>query len=55
MRMRYCLEFGEIGLHIFVRETNEGSLVAHLVAVVRRTEHRYALACKEKKLQKSMR
>jgi len=42
--VRYCLEFCEIGLHIFVRETNEGTLVAHLVAVVGRTEHCYALA-----------
>ena len=45
IRVWHGLEFGEIGLHIFARETNKGSLVAHLVAVVGRTEHRYALTC----------
>ena len=33
--MRHCLELGEVGLHsAHVSEADEGSLVAHLVAVV---------------------
>ncbi len=41
--MRRGVELGELGLHGGLGEADEGPLVAHLVAVVGRAEHRYAL------------
>ena len=42
--MRHCLKLGELRLHARLGEADEGSLVAHLVAVVRRAEDGYALS-----------
>lgn len=41
--MRHSCELGECGLHRQLVEADESTLVPHLVAVVGRAEHRYAL------------
>lgn len=43
--MGHGLELVESGDHVVAGEADEGALVAHLVAVVGRTEHSDALAC----------
>lgn len=40
----HCVELSELWLEIFAVEADEGSFVAHLVAVVGRTEDGYAFA-----------
>ena len=44
LRVVNLVERGDLGLHVSALETDVGSLIAHLVAVVRRGEDREALA-----------
>mmetsp|Transcript_7018 Transcript_7018/g.14065 ORF Transcript_7018/g.14065 Transcript_7018/m.14065 type:complete len:290 (+) Transcript_7018:477-1346(+) len=44
VRMGYGLESDGVGFHVVFTEADQGALVAHLVAIVRRREHRNELS-----------